>query len=304
VLKNRGVLGVLFGLISATLYGITPIFVYHATDHGADSFGLMCSRYIIAVVFLLIFRTFKMGFGKWPTKSLSLKLFLLGAVGLYSNSICMFTAFDYLPSGLAMVLFYFYPILVVFFGWVFFRHVPPKIIWPCLAITLLGVALSASNLSGGQAKGVAIIVFGAFAYAIYSVLAAASMPKTDLVSGLILIFGGAGFSFVVVWLIDPPGLPTTMPFVADVWLPALEIGIVGTIGAMGIFFAGMNLIGASKSAVIQTWEVLVAICSGVFFLNQSFSIRQLFGAVLILSGVIVLLRVEAKQNNADILLPT
>jgi len=304
VLKNRGVLGVVFGLISATLYGITPIFVYHATDNGADSFGLMCTRYIIAVVVLLIYRTFKIGLGKWPTKKLSLKLFLLGAIGLYSNSICMFTAFDYLPSGLAMVLFYFYPILVVLFGWVFFRHVPPKIIWPCLAITLLGVALSASKLSGGQAKGVAIIVFGAFAYAIYSVLAGASMPKTDLVSGLILVFGGAGFSFVVVWLIDPPGLPTTMPFTADVWLPALEIGIVGTIGAMGIFFAGMNLIGASKSAVIQTWEVLVAICSGVFFLNQSFSIRQLFGAVLILSGVIVLLRVEAKQNNADILLPT
>jgi len=304
VLKNRGVLGVLFGLISATLYGITPIFVYHATDHGADSFGLMCSRYIIAVVVLLVYRMFTTGLGKWPTKKLSLKLFLLGAIGLYSNSICMFTAFDYLPSGLAMVLFYFYPILVVIFGWVFFRHVPPKIIWPCLAITLLGVALSASKLSGGQAKGVAIIVFGAFAYAIYSVLAAASMPKTDLISGLILIFGGAGFSFVVVWLLDPPGLPTTMPFVADVWLPALEIGVVGTIGAMGIFFAGMNLIGASTSAVIPTWEVLVAICSGVFFLNQSFSIRQLFGAVLILSGVIVLLRVEAKQNNADILLPT
>ena len=304
MLKNRGVLGVVFGLISASLYGITPIFVYHATDNGADSFGLMCSRYVIAVVVLLIFRAFKMGFGNWPSRRLRLKLFLLGAIGLYSNSICMFTAFDYLPSGLAMVLFYFYPILVVLFGWVFYRHVPPKIIWPCLAITLLGVALSASNLSGGQAKGVAIIVFGAFAYAIYSVLAAASMPKTDLVSGLILIFGGAGFSFVVVWLIDPPGLPTTMPFVADVWLPALEIGIVGTIGAMGIFFAGMNLIGASKSAVIQTWEVLVAICSGVFFLNQSFSIRQLFGAVLILSGVIVLLRVEAKQNNPDILLPT
>jgi len=304
VLKNRGVLGVLFGLISASLYGITPIFVYHATENGADSFGLMCSRYVIAVVILLAVRTIKMGLGKWPERKLGTKLFLLGAIGLYSNSICMFTAFEYLPSGLSMVLFYFYPILVVLFGWVFFRHVPPKIIWPCLAITLLGVAMSASDLSGGQAKGVAIIVFGAFAYAIYSVLAAASMPRTDLLSGLILIFGGAGFSFVVVWLIDPPGLPTTMPFVADVWLPALEIGTIGTIGAMGIFFAGMNLIGASKSAVVQTWEVLVAICSGVFFLDQSFSVRQLFGAVLILSGVIVLLRVEAKQNNPDILLPT
>ena len=304
MLKNRGVLGVLFGLISASLYGITPIFVYHATEHGADSFGLMCSRYVIAVVILLAVRTIRLGLKKWPDRKLGTRLFLLGAIGLYSNSICMFTAFNYLPSGLSMVLFYFYPILVVLFGWVFFRHVPPKIIWPCLAITLLGVALSASDLSGGQAKGVAIIVFGAFAYAIYSVLAAASMPRTDLLSGLILIFGGAGFSFVVVWLIDPPGLPTTMPFVADVWLPALEIGTIGTIGAMGIFFAGMNLIGASKSAVVQTWEVLVAICSGVFFLDQSFSVRQLFGAVLILSGVIVLLRVEAKQNNPDILLPT
>jgi len=304
VLKNRGVLGVLFGLISASLYGITPIFVYHATEHGADSFGLMCSRYVIAVVILLAVRTIRLGLKKWPDRKLGTRLFLLGAIGLYSNSICMFTAFNYLPSGVSMVLFYFYPILVVLFGWVFFRHVPPKIIWPCLAITLLGVAMSASDLSGGQAKGVAIIVFGAFAYAIYSVLAAASMPRTDLLSGLILIFGGAGFSFVVVWLIDPPGLPTTMPFVADVWLPALEIGTIGTIGAMGIFFAGMNLIGASKSAVVQTWEVLVAICSGVFFLDQSFSVRQLFGAVLILSGVIVLLRVEAKQNNPDILLPT
>jgi drug/metabolite transporter (DMT)-like permease len=304
VLKNRGVLGVLFGLISATLYGITPIFVYHAFDHGADAFGLMCSRYIIASSILLIVRFFRIGFRSWPASKQMLKLFLLGSVGLYSNSICMFTALKYLPSGLSMVLFYFYPILVVLFGWLFYRHVPPKIIWPCLAITLLGVALSASDLSGGQAKGVAIIVFGAFAYAMYSVLAAATMPKSDLLTGLIFIFGGAGFSFVVVWLLDPPGLPTSMPFVADVWLPALEIGIVGTIGAMGIFFAGMNLIGASKSAVVQTWEVLVAICSGVFFLNQSFSIRQLFGAVLILSGVIVLLRVEAKQNNADILLPT
>ena len=304
MLKNRGVLGVLFGLISATLYGITPIFVYHAFDHGADAFGLMCSRYIIASSILLIVRFFRIGFRSWPASKQMLKLFLLGSVGLYSNSICMFTALKYLPSGLSMVLFYFYPILVVLFGWLFYRHVPPKIIWPCLAITLLGVALGASDLSGGQAKGVAIIVFGAFAYAMYSVLAAATMPKSDLLTGLIFIFGGAGFSFVVVWLLDPPGLPTSMPYVADVWLPALEIGIVGTIGAMGIFFAGMNLIGASKSAVVQTWEVLVAICSGVFFLNQSFSIRQLFGAVLILSGVIVLLRVEAKQNNADILLPT
>jgi drug/metabolite transporter (DMT)-like permease len=97
-------------------------------------------------------------------------------------------------------------------------------------------------------KGVIYIVIGAFAYAFYSVLAGAVMPRAELTTGLLLVFAGAGFSFSVVWLLDPPGLPTTMPYVANVWLPALEIGIVGTIGAMGIFFAGMNRINNSPSA--------------------------------------------------------
>ena len=63
----------------------------------------MTSRYVIAVIILLAVRIVKLGIDKWPGRRLSLRLFLLGAVGLYANSICMFTAFDYLPSGLAMV---------------------------------------------------------------------------------------------------------------------------------------------------------------------------------------------------------
>ena len=86
-----------------------------------------------------------------------------------------------------------------------------------------------------------------------------------------------------------------MPYVADVWLPALEIGLVGTIGAMGIYFAGMKRVGASKSSIIQTWEVLVAGLVGRFFLDQQFTLRQVLGGVLILSGVLLLTRAEVKR---------
>ena len=297
VLKNQGVLGIVLGLISSSLYGITPIFVYHAFDYGADPFGLMTSRYIIATIVLFTIRTVRFGRTKWPTPKTSVQLFLLGAIGLYANSVCMFNALKYLPSGLSMVIFYFYPVVVVLFGWALFKHKPPTIIWPCLATTIIGVILSASDVTGGQMKGLIFIVVGAFAWAFYSVLAGAVMPRAELTTGLMLVFAGAGFSFSVIWLLNPPGLPTTMPYVADVWLPALEIGLVGTIGAMGIYFAGMNRIGASKSAVIQTWEVLVAGLTGMFFLNQQFTLRQVLGGALILGGVLLLTRAEIKQGE-------
>lgn len=294
---NAGLVGVAMALVSAALYGITPLFVYHAFDYGADPFGLMTTRYVIASIILFGVRLARIGFGKWPPLKLRIRLFLLGAIGLYINSVCMFSAMKYLDSGLAMVIYFFYPILVVIFGWVIYRHQPPAIIWPCLLLTIIGVVLSASEVQGGQATGVALIVVGAFAYAIYSVFGGAIMPGADLLTGLWLVFTGAAFSFVVVWLLDPPGLPTTMPYVADVWLPALEIGTVGTIAAMGIFFAGMNRIGASKSAVIGTFEVLVSVGTGVLFLSQSLTPRQVFGAVLILGAVLLLAQREARSAS-------
>ena len=257
----------------------------------------MTSRYYIATIVLFAIRTVRFGRTKWPSRKTSIQLFLLGAIGLYANSVCMFNALKHLPSGLSMVIFFFYPIVVVLFGWALYKHKPPAVIWPCLATTIIGVILSASDVSGGQMKGVIYIVIGAFAYAIYSVLAGAVMPRAELTTGLMLVFAGAGFSFSVIWLLNPPGLPTTMPYVADVWLPALEIGLVGTIGAMGVFFAGMNRIGASKSAVIQTWEVLVAGLTGMIFLNQDFTLRQVFGGVLILGGVLLLTRAEIKRGE-------
>lgn len=287
----------MFGVLSSSLYGITPIFVYHAFKYGADPFGLMTSRYLIATIVLFTIRTVRFGRTKWPTPKTSVQLFLLGAIGLYANSVCMFNALKYLPSGLSMVIFYFYPIVVVLFGWALYKHKPPTIIWPCLATTIIGVILSASDVSGGQMKGLIFIVIGAFAYAFYSVLASAVMPRAELTTGLMMVFAGAGFSFSVIWLLNPSGLPTTMPYVANVWLPALEIGLVGTIGAMGIFFAGMNRIGASKSAVIQTWEVLVAGLTGMFFLNQQFTFRQVLGGALILGGVLLLTRAEIKRGE-------
>ena len=297
VLRNQGVLGIVFGVLSSSLYGITPIFVYHAFKYGADPFGLMTSRYLIATIVLFTIRTVRFGRSKWPTPKTSVQLFLLGAIGLYANSVCMFNALKYLPSGLSMVIFYFYPIIVVLFGWALYKQKPPTIIWPCLATTIIGVILSASDVSGGQMKGLIFIVAGAFAWAFYSVLASAVMPRAELTTGLMMVFAGAGFSFSVIWLLNPSGLPTTMPYVANVWLPALEIGLVGTIGAMGIFFAGMNRIGASKSAVIQTWEVLVAGLTGMFFLHQQFTFRQVLGGALILGGVLLLTRAEIKRGE-------
>jgi drug/metabolite transporter (DMT)-like permease len=289
---------VAFALTSSTLYGITPIFVHAAYDRGADPFGLMTARYAISALLLLAIRFMRVGTRSWPQRKTSVQLFLLGALGLYGNGVCVFSALDRMDSGLVMVLFYFYPMIVVLLGWLIYQHKPASIIWPCLVATISGVALTASDVSSAEASGIAFIIVGALIYALYSVLGSRVMPRTDLLTGLWLVFAGAAFSFTLMWLLDLPGIPSTMPMNAIAWLGAVEIAVVGTIIAMGAFFAGMHRIGASNSAVIQTFEVIITIGMGIAFLNESLTGRQVLGTVLILGGVAVLARAEAKRSSS------
>ncbi|MEY2940113.1 MAG: hypothetical protein RIS58_1100 [Actinomycetota bacterium] len=294
--NNRALAGVVFALTSSTLYGITPVFVHMAYDRGADPFGLMTARYAISLAVLLAVRFARVGIRNWPDRKTSLQLFSLGALGLYLNGVCVFSAMERMDSGLMMVIFYHYPILVVFLGWLFYGQRPARVIWPCLVATIGGVALTASDVSSAQSSGVLIILAGALVYSIYQVIGARVMPRTDILTGLWIVFAGAGFSFSTMWLLDPPGIESTMPANAIAWMAAGEIAVVGTVAAMGAFFAGMKRIGASNSAVIQTFEVIVTIGMGIAFLNESLTGRQVLGTVCILGGVAVLTRAESRRE--------
>jgi drug/metabolite transporter (DMT)-like permease len=294
--NNRALAGVVFALTSSTLYGITPVFVHMAYDRGADPFGLMTARYAISLAVLLAVRFARVGVRNWPDRKTSLQLFSLGALGLYLNGVCVFSAMERMDSGLMMVIFYHYPILVVFLGWLFYGQRPARVIWPCLVATIGGVALTASDVSSAQSSGVLIILAGALVYSIYQVIGARVMPRTDILTGLWIVFAGAGFSFSTMWLLDPPGIESTMPANGIAWMAAAEIAVVGTVAAMGAFFAGMKRIGASNSAVIQTFEVIVTIGMGIAFLNESLTGRQVLGTVCILGGVAVLARAESRRE--------
>lgn len=283
---NVHVVGALLALSSATLYGFNPYFVNIAYDNGTDPYGLMTGRYVIASVILLAIRFARVGFTNWPKAPVAIRLFLLGAIGLYLNSVCVFNAIDRMPSGLAMAIFFFYPMVVVLIGWWFFQHRPDLVVWVCLATTLVGVVLTVSGVSGSEVSGVIFIISGAIIYAVYSVLGSKVMPQTDVITGLWFVLTGAAFSFVAVWLIDPPGMPTTFPWTSAVVWSTVEIAVVGTIFGMGLFFAGMNRIGASRSSIVQTFEVPVTITNSLLLLNESMRVSQILGAGLILAGVI------------------
>lgn len=299
MMKNLHLAGVLLALSSATLYGFNNLFVNIAYDNGADPYGLMTGRYVIASAILLVIRFARVGFGDWPKAPVAIRLFLLGAVGLYLNSVCVFNAIDRMPSGLAMAIFFFYPMVVVLLGWSLYRQKPDLVVWTCLGTTLIGVVLTVSGVSGSEVSGVIFIVSGAIVYAVYSVLGATVMPKTDVITGLWFVLTGAAFTFVVVWLLDVPGMPTTFPWTSEVIWSTVEIAIVGTIFGMGLFFAGMNRIGASRSSILQTFEVPVTIVNSLFLLDESMSGGQLMGAALILLGVIGVSWAETRRVDAS-----
>ena len=69
------------------------------------------------------------------------------------------------------------------------------------------------------------------------------------------------------------------------WSAAAGAAAVSTVFAMGLFFAGVTVVGPGQAAVLSTVEPVVSIAVGVLLLDESLGATRLAGAVLVLTGV-------------------
>ncbi len=97
----------------------------------------------------------------------------LGVLGYYVASMLDFVALEYVPAGIARLLLFLYPTIVVILGAVFFGKRVLRSDVLALVATYAGIALVVSNAVGGPTKnlwiGVGLDLGSALAFAIYLV---------------------------------------------------------------------------------------------------------------------------------------
>ena len=292
--KNPNSLGVALIIVSSIGFGLAPTFATFSYRNGGNAVGTLLARFTVATLLMLIVRKISGRQAKWPRPLLFGQLFLLGAIGYFTATILYFTAIQNIDSGLAITIFYCNPVIVVLLSWWLLGNKPSRIIVWCLVSTLIGVAIAAGQVGNADTISVILVLIVAVEYAFYMIISSKVLPKVDLFTGVTIVMFGAASSFAIYALFAPSSVEVIFPNAINGWVSVLMLAVVATVIPTATLYAGMNLIGTGKTAVIQTFEPVASILAGVIFLSEPLTVPRVIGATFVIGAVGVLATAESR----------
>jgi len=150
----------------------------------------------------------------------------------------------------------------------------------------LGLYFLTLNDFGGFGAGEFYSLICAFMFAFHIVFTDRYSKKYDVILLVIVqFFTVAVLSFILAFFIDGSFLPSG--FTAKFVNALIVTVLFATIFAFGVQTAMQRYTTPAKTAIIFTFEPVSAGIFGYCFANEKFSSIQLFGALLIVSGMLV-----------------
>ena len=293
--KNPNSLGVALIIVSSIGFGLAPTFATFSYRNGGNAVGTLLARFTVATLLMLVVRKVSGRQAKWPRPLLFGQLFLLGALGYFTATILYFTAIQNIDSGLAITIFYCNPVIVVLLSWWLLGNKPSRIIVWCLVSTLIGVTIAAGQVGNADTISVILVLIVAVEYAFYMIISSKVLPKVDLFTGVTIVMFGAASSFAIYALFAPSSVEVIFPNAINGWVSVLMLAVVATVIPTATLYAGMNLIGTGKTAVIQTFEPVASILAGVIFLSEPLTVPRIIGATFVIGAVGVLATAESRS---------
>lgn len=294
--KNPNSLGVALIIVSSIGFGLAPTFATFSYRNGGNAVGTLLARFTVATLLMLVVRKISGRQAKWPRPLLFGQLFLLGALGYFTATILYFTAIQNIDSGLAITIFYCNPVIVVLLSWWLLGNKPSRIIVWCLVSTLIGVTIAAGQVGNADTISVILVLIVAVEYAFYMIISSKVLPKVDLFTGVTIVMFGAASSFAIYALFAPSSVEVIFPNAINGWVSVLMLAVVATVIPTATLYAGMNLIGTGKTAVIQTFEPVASILAGVIFLSEPLTLPRIIGATFVIGAVGVLATAESRSS--------
>lgn len=227
----------------------------------------------------------------------TLTLIIFAIFGMLSNQYSYLQAIKYTNAPTATVMQFLSSIFIIT-GVCFIEKRFAKTI-EVIAITLAfsGIFTMATHLNPGNLiitkQGLFWGIAAAISVTIYSILPVNILKKYSsiVVSGFGMLFGGIFLTFIVrPWNIN-------LNFDKLTLLALFSIIIIGTIFAFTCFLAGVSIIGPVKGSLIAGLEAISSLIFSIILLKESFELIDIFGMLLILSGVSILNLFKDKKNN-------
>jgi len=280
--------GVLLIALYASAFGAMAIFARFAYAAGADVYGLLAVRFVLAAIAMGVVLRVR-GIGLPPLRRV-LALAAMGGIGYVSQSYCFFSALNHAQASLVALLLYLYPLFVTILAAIFLKEKLTTAAVIALVLCSVGAGLT---VGGGQGSplGIALGLAAAVIYSVYIVVGARVTAGVNAIATTTVICTAAAVVYVAIGILrSSAGVPPQFPSTAGGWLALLAIALVSTVLAILTFFAGLQRLGAAKASMLSTLEPVVTVLLAAALLGEQIGMAQAVGGGLILLGVLWLTR--------------
>ncbi|WML42826.1 EamA family transporter [Neobacillus sp. PS3-40] len=291
--------GYFYIILSATSFGLIPIFATYAYESGISTSTLLFLRFAFASIILFAYLFLKVK--KWKiTKRQLVFLILLGGI-LYSiQSTLYFTAVKYIPASLAALLLYLYPIFVAILSFFVNKEKLSKKIVLAIALSIVGIILVLGSPKGHIS--LIGILFASAAAVVYSIYIVIGDRVTKQISPMLTCAFISLFSAASLFMGGIFTHTLSFHFGKIGWVMAVCVAFFCSVVAMFTFFAGMNIIGPTKASILSMVEPVVTFILSTILFQEKMSVLQLIGGIVVLLGaILVVLAREKGQHNDNVI---
>ena len=284
--------GAILTLLGATCWGLSGVLgEYLLNISKIDSTWVIANRLFyagIVLVIILFLKDKKNLINVFSDKKDILRLLNFSFFGLLICQGAYFLAIKYTNAGMATVLQYTGPVMIMTYYCVIGRRWPMAHEVIAIATSLFGTILMATHLDFSKLNistlGLFWGLFSAIGLASYNISSISLTKKYGvmpimawglLIAGSVVYFG-TGSNYI----------PSNFSLID--FLCITGVIIVGTIMSFSLYLEGVRLIGAVTGSIIGCFEPIAAIVFSFLLLGTTFGLIDIIGAAFILSAVVVL----------------
>jgi drug/metabolite transporter (DMT)-like permease len=295
---NHFRLGLLFAISSALAFGFSGPFAKALIEAGWSPTGAVTARLAGGALAMVVFAGFvRPG---WIGESIrhAKTVILYGLVPIAGAQLCYYNAVAHLSVGVALLLEYTAPILVVGWVWATSGRRPSSMTFAGVGLAVAGIMLVLNVFSGAHINvtGVSWGLAAAVCAACYFMMSNNVSTDGDGLNPISLASGGLIVGTAAVALLGITGVmpltftanPVVIAGFTTSWLvPVITLGLIPTALAYTLGIFGVARLKPRFASLVGLSEVMFAVLSAWILLGEAMTISQAIGGAVVLLGLVL-----------------
>jgi len=299
--------GIGVALFSSAVFGLSGSFAKSLLETGWSPGAAVTARLTGAALILAVPAVLALK-GRWhQLRDNWLTIALFGLIGVAACQLFYFNAVARLSVGVALLLEYLAPVIIVLWLWAASRRRPRVLTAGGTLLSLAGLVL-VLDLTGAVKVDLVGVLWGMAAAVCLAIYFFITAKENDTLPPIVLASGGLMVGAAAMWLAAATGLlpmaftasdtklgPWTTPW----WVSLAGLVVLATVLAYVSGIMAARALGSKVASFVSLTEVLFAVLWAWLLLGELPGPIQLLGGVLIVGGVI-LVRLDELRAPASL----